>query len=1000
MTEGYPAYHGKPLPSYLRFYDPRNWLTVLIWVFFRPSHLKQYLYQVLPEDLYFAAGYSTFIRTLKLRPIASLLITALIGSVAITLIVTSAINVSGTPIRWGWVAVGVVLGVAASMGLGGFGGVAGGAASGVTSYVMGVVVLGIFGGLAASVAGEIQGNAVPDTALIAAFGVAVGMVYTVAAGIGRGVALGVAIGMVVSVLMGVAIGATFTVLSGIESGMVAGVASGLGVIIGSARIPFWIPEVVVIAAQMMTRRSKDSPLWHPSTWDEMSIIPLPRTIPFIEAVLSGGTTKKSWVVRTLLRNQYQGWAVRRSILQWLTTSDDPCALFYELLRAPGLEEVVTEPIHLGLLRRGIRVRTSLLANLADRPVNYDDFGQNPGVDDQLAWRLTRRFAGTRKGDCADMIARYASFVLHIEIGAALGDFQRILYMTYNQIAENEEILPSSVQQLVQTLRSHPDVPHALELALQWELTDEALSVESIETLVATNWSLGPVPDPLVPEVIAFLAALEDIAGQVRLYQESTSPVRRNAALSQAVGMLQELEESVTRIRLTEGIPLAMVVGRWQKMVGDAAGELGQQTTRDLAFSSPRSAFSITELTSDLWQRKRLLPYDNPYVTGRPVQPPLFVGRRDLLSRIVEQWNAGVIPDSAILYGHRRMGKSSILRNLGEYAPAGSLVVYFDLKSARATIQQPGDLLFNLASAIFDEASKRWPDLAEPDQNSYTNPGAAVVQFRRLVGRVIELLPEHTFLVLALDEFEAIEAAVETGQLTVQIYDWLRALSQTPRLALIMAGLHTLDEMSRNYQQAFFDSYRNEKVSFLTLEASTQLITRPTPDFSLDYEREVVAEIHRLTAGQPLLIQRICSELVSHLNHQLFDLNLERSQRIGVDDLAAVLTDEFLVSESRYFDGIWRDQIAGYPEQQKVLQELAQTESGLLMQQIAILSGLTESATSDALSALQRRDLVIVEQGEWRIIMPLFKRWLQIDGRQMISRNEESDEDQSGTRIAD
>ena len=204
----------------------------------------------------------------------------------------------------------------------------------------------------------------------------------------------------------------------------------------------------------------------------------------------------------------------------------------------------------------------------------------------------------------------------------------------------------------------------------------------------------------------------------------------------------------------------------------------------------------------------------------------------------------------------------------------------------------------------------------------------------------------------------------------------------------MAGLHTLDEMSRNYQQAFFDSYRNEKVSYLTLEASTQLITRPTPDFSLDYDREVVAEIHRLTAGQPLLIQRICSELVSHLNHQLFDLNLERSQRIGVDDVDAVLTDEFLVSESRYFDGIWRDQIAGYPEQQKVLQVLAQTESGLLMQQIAILSGLTEWATSDALSALQQRDLVIVDGGAWTIIMPLFKRWLCSEQRQTTNRDGE------------
>ena len=43
----------------------------------------------------------------------------------------------------------------------------------------------------------------------------------------------------------------------------------------------------------------------------------------------------------------------------------------------------------------------------------------------------------------------------------------------------------------------------------------------------------------------------------------------------------------------------------------------------------------------------------------------------------------------------------------------------------------------------------------------------------------------------------------------------------PRIALILAGLHTLEEMSQDYQQAFFGSYQNEKVSYLSPDGERQ-----------------------------------------------------------------------------------------------------------------------------------------------------------------------------------
>ena len=86
------------------------------------------------------------------------------------------------------------------------------------------------------------------------------------------------------------------------------------------------------------------------------------------------------------------------------------------------------------------------------------------------------------------------------------------------------------------------------------------------------------------------------------------------------------------------------------------------------------------------------PFDNPYVAGDPVYPPLLAGRKDIFDRIGEVWSAKDDPDSIILYGHRRMGKSSILRNLDQVAPPGAVIVYADMAGETSFVESTADLL--------------------------------------------------------------------------------------------------------------------------------------------------------------------------------------------------------------------------------------------------------------------------------------------------------------------
>jgi predicted Rossmann fold nucleotide-binding protein DprA/Smf involved in DNA uptake len=126
------------------------------------------------------------------------------------------------------------------------------------------------------------------------------------------------------------------------------------------------------------------------------------------------------------------------------------------------------------------------------------------------------------------------------------------------------------------------------------------------------------------------------------------------------------------------------------------------------------------------------------------------------------------------------------------------------------------------------------------------------------------------------------------------------------------------------------------------------------------------------------MQRICQELVNHVNHELFDLELEREARVLPEDLAAVLDDAFVRSETRYFEGIWHDQIAPRPAAQAVLAALAAGPAPV--EALATTTGLSAEEVTAALAYLETRDLVVRgPDGEWDVVVPLMRRWLRLRG---------------------
>jgi hypothetical protein len=432
--------------------------------------------------------------------------------------------------------------------------------------------------------------------------------------------------------------------------------------------------------------------------------------------------------------------------------------------------------------------------------------------------------------------------------------------------------------------------------------------------------------------------------------------------------LQASEKIETLIPNLDDIPapagplLAVAVARWRQVIVAAGGELARGDARG--------------------------PVANPYVAGNPVTGALFVGREDVLRRLEELWTGSGQKPSVVLYGHRRMGKSSILHNLGARFGTNTIVVDFNMQRV-GLVNSTGELLYNLALALLDAQTLRVSKTLRVLEQDFTahNPYTAFDRFLRQ----LDPARGETRFIITVDEFEIIERLIAEGKLEPRLLDFWRGLIQTyPWFVMAFAGLHTLQEMTRDYWHPLYGSVTGIPISFLGHAAAWQLITNPSPDFDLDYDHAAVERIIALTNGQPYLAQLVGHGLVTRFNRQNFEQGVERERRFTLEDVEAVIAaPEFFRDGDAYFMGVWRQALTSEPGgQTAVLCALATTSAQpssrlfegrrpMTTAAIAASAKLTVEETQAALAALARHDVVIEENGGWRFTVELMRRWVQL-----------------------
>jgi len=455
------------------------------------------------------------------------------------------------------------------------------------------------------------------------------------------------------------------------------------------------------------------------------------------------------------------------------------------------------------------------------------------------------------------------------------------------------------------------------------------------------------PVLLHPVTWQALEHLQRCAQEAQAVQKSASKAARSWALNRAIGEVVAVQKIAGAVPQAERALVEEIAKSWQSILVSQSAEVG--------------SISISE------------PIKNPYVAGDPVVGSGFKGREDTLRELKQLWSGTTKPPSVVLYGHRRMGKTSILRNINSHLGSEVRLAYVNLLILGGAERGISDLFL----AIADEIRASLPELPEAEMDEFDrHPELAFKQYLDLAQSALG----KSRLIIALDEFEKLEEWMNAGRIPSNLLDTFRGYIQKDQnIAFAFAGLHKLEEMTEDYFNPLFASVRPIRVSFLSKEAAFQVLANPPlEDFPLDFQPKALERIWELTGGQPYLVQLVGHYLVSRFNRLTFELGKPMEPVFNLEDVDAVIEDPEFYSQGRYyFAGIWGQAGQGAEGQQEMLKLLASSPDGVSFEGIISHSGSdSEEIYAAALKELQRHDVLRQKDGQWQFTVELMRRWVK------------------------
>lgn len=394
--------------------------------------------------------------------------------------------------------------------------------------------------------------------LIALFGIAFGILVSVtfslmnrrAAGVFAGVIfmlfIGISVGIVVACVVTESLSFNGRLRPGIRAGEAVTISFNLLVAIGALRLPIYPIELLV--AFMSRLRGKG----HPVVWDEMLVLPLPRTMALLQTQLRAGEGLP--LLAEVARNPFQRFWAQRALHSYLHSINAPVHSLYYLLTAEELNTYLLAPITRLDWQLLPTTRQVLLGELAHQPITCSPDGINQGAEN-----LVRGLTGWGRNRQKTPLTRFAGLLYQL---------------SYSKAVEAEDFNLFAFEKIYAGLTQYPG---GVEIADSFEALATFLMYDNLFDLIATSdvvSALSVEETSIRPSVLTALQGLGEIGDKVKSYQRVETTVEQLAAIAQISSLLDRLDEYVVyQVLVPEQVILRRIIRQWRQMLSQAVPDV-------------------------------------------------------------------------------------------------------------------------------------------------------------------------------------------------------------------------------------------------------------------------------------------------------------------------------------------------------------------------------------------------------------------------------------------
>ncbi|MFP5272264.1 AAA family ATPase [Coleofasciculus sp.] len=193
-----------------------------------------------------------------------------------------------------------------------------------------------------------------------------------------------------------------------------------------------------------------------------------------------------------------------------------------------------------------------------------------------------------------------------------------------------------------------------------------------------QFTIGEIESP----VSSLLRSFDRISKDVNAALNQRSAYNQRLAITAVADRLDSLLRELTRSSEKYTLRFRPIASSWCKIVTNHIAGLAQ----------------TVELNQEI---------DSPYIIGIPLteQQEVFTGRTSIGLRI-EKLILDRRRPPLLLYGQRRMGKTSLLNNLGRLLPHSIIPMFVDLQGAPTSASDHAGFLYNLAKGMTYSAKQQ------------------------------------------------------------------------------------------------------------------------------------------------------------------------------------------------------------------------------------------------------------------------------------------------------